>query len=59
MGIPSYFAHLCRNYRNILKDLKTVSKVNNLFMDCNSIIYDAVKSNNDYNPKIMMNMKKI
>lgn len=51
MGIPSYFAHLCRNYRNILKDLKTVSKVNNLFMDCNSIIYDAVKSNNDYNPK--------
>ena len=48
MGIPSYFAHIVRRYRNIIKDIKTLSHVNNLYLDCNSIIYDAVKRNGTY-----------
>jgi 5'-3' exonuclease len=48
MGIPSYFAHVVRRYRSIIKDVKKLSHVNNLYLDCNSIIYDAVKRNGLY-----------
>jgi len=42
MGIPSYFSLLIKNYPNIIKKyLKDVLKVDNLYLDCNSIIYDA------------------
>lgn len=48
MGIPSYFSKVVKAYRPILKDLKYLSHVNNLYMDCNSLIYDAVKNNPTY-----------
>lgn len=48
MGIPSYFTKIVKAYRHILKDMKFLSHVNNLYMDCNSLIYDAVKNNPTY-----------
>ena len=55
MGIPSYFSHIIRNYSNIIRNLKHFNDndmaLHHLFMDCNSIIYDSVRSveysNND------------
>jgi 5'-3' exonuclease len=47
MGIPSYFSHIIRNYNQILRGIsyfKNKEPLNNLFLDCNSIIYDAVYS---------------
>ena len=44
MGIPSYFAHIVRKHRNIIKpisSLKDSPKINNLYLDCNSFIYEA------------------
>ena len=53
MGIPSYFSYVVKNYPNIIRRyLKNKSsstslslipsfKVHNLYLDCNSIIYDA------------------
>jgi 5'-3' exonuclease len=45
MGIPSYFSYIVKNHSNIIKKLVNKSfQVNNLYLDCNSIIYDAVNS---------------
>jgi 5'-3' exonuclease len=42
MGIPSYFSYIIKNHPNIIKKyIKDVLKVDNLYLDCNSIIYDA------------------
>jgi len=45
MGIPSYFSYVIKNHRNIVKRLRG-SNINfhNLYMDCNSIVYDVVHS---------------
>jgi 5'-3' exoribonuclease 1 len=44
MGIPSYFVHVVRTYPNIVKLISELHKgVHNLYMDCNGIIYDAVR----------------
>jgi 5'-3' exonuclease len=48
MGIPSYFSHIVSKYRKIIKSMETILHVNNLYMDCNSLIYDAVKNNPTY-----------
>jgi len=43
MGIPSYFSFIVKNHSNIIKKLSATNiKVDNLYLDCNSIIYDAV-----------------
>lgn len=43
MGIPSYFSYIVKNHANIIKKLSSNTiQVNNLYLDCNSIIYDAV-----------------
>jgi 5'-3' exoribonuclease 2 len=43
MGIPSFFAFIVKNHANIIKKLKfNTLQINNLYLDCNSIIYDAV-----------------
>ena len=43
MGIPSYFSYIIKNHAKLLKKLsKNTIPVNNLYLDCNSIIYDAV-----------------
>ena len=42
MGIPSYFSYIVKNHPKIIKKyFKDVLKVDNLYLDCNSIIYDA------------------
>ena len=47
MGIPSYFSYIVKNHVNIIKKwLKNKMAINNLYMDCNSIIYDAVRTIN-------------
>ena len=43
MGIPSYFTHIVKNYSNIIKNVHACNNVNNLFIDCNSIIYDCIR----------------
>jgi 5'-3' exonuclease len=42
MGIPSYFSYIVKNHSNIIRKLSSNPiKVDNLYLDCNSIIYDA------------------
>jgi 5'-3' exonuclease len=48
MGIPSYFSHIVKEYRHIIKDMKSLRQVNNFYLDSNSLIYDAVKNNPTY-----------
>ena len=52
MGIPSYFSYIIKNYPNIIRNIGYFSNnkafsFNHLYMDCNSIIYDAVHSINN------------
>jgi 5'-3' exonuclease len=43
MGIATYFSYIVKNHANIIKKLKlNTLQINNLYLDCNSIIYDAV-----------------
>jgi len=42
MGIPSYFSYIVKNHNKIIKKLNI--KVNYLFLDSNSIIYDSFHS---------------
>lgn len=43
MGIPSYFSYIVKNHLQILQKVTCQTMpVHNLYMDCNSIIYDAV-----------------
>jgi 5'-3' exonuclease len=42
MGIPGLFGFIVKNYPSIIKKyIKDALKVDNLYLDCNSIIYDA------------------
>jgi 5'-3' exonuclease len=42
MGIPSFFSYIVKNHANIIRKLSSNPiKVDNLYLDCNSIIYDA------------------
>ena len=41
MGIPSYFSYIIKNYPNIIRKFKHCEPFQHLFMDCNSIVYDA------------------
>ena len=51
MGIPSYFSYIIKNYPNIIRNLQYVQSIGleHLYMDCNSLIYDAIR-NNEYDP---------
>jgi 5'-3' exonuclease len=42
MGIPSYFAYLMRHHKRILRAFDS-EKVDNLYLDSNSIVYDVVR----------------
>ena len=42
MGVPSYFTYLIKNHSNIIKKVSASFHVHNLYLDCNSLIYDAV-----------------
>ena len=51
MGIPSYFSYIVKNHPKIIKKYETnILKVDNLYLDCNSIIYDAY-SKMTFDPK--------
>jgi len=53
MGIPSYFSHIVKQHRAIIRPyLKGVEKINNLYLDCNSIIYDAVHNKDMFTEKL-------
>jgi 5'-3' exonuclease len=43
MGIPSYFSWIIKNHPDIIKKFSpNCMMVNNLYIDCNSIIYDVI-----------------
>jgi 5'-3' exonuclease len=43
MGIPSYFIYIVKYHRSIIKKFnKSEMIINNLYLDCNSLIYDAI-----------------
>jgi len=44
MGIPSYFNHIIKNHKKIFKKKSTFNKIHNLYLDSNSIIYDAMQN---------------
>jgi 5'-3' exonuclease len=45
MGIPSYFSFIVKNHASIIRKYNAnILSVNNLYLDCNSIIYDAVNT---------------
>ena len=44
MGIPSYFSYIIKNHMKILQKFgKNTLNVHNLYLDCNSVIYDAIR----------------
>tara|TARA_Y100001935_G_scaffold145155_3_gene119949 strand:- start:2130 stop:3773 length:1644 start_codon:yes stop_codon:yes gene_type:complete len=44
MGIPSYFSYIVKQHRKIVKKYDRKNMViHNLYMDCNSLIYDAAR----------------
>ena len=43
MGIPSYFSYIIKNHSGIVStSVQTI--IHRLYMDCNSILYDAYHS---------------
>jgi 5'-3' exonuclease len=43
MGIPSYFSYIVKNHINIIRKLSSNTiQIDNLYLDCNSLIYEAV-----------------
>ena len=43
MGIPSYFAHVLKKYPRVIKRISELPCINNLYLDCNGMIYDVVR----------------
>lgn len=52
MGVPAYFSHLIKNYPKIIRTVDNLKEVHNLYLDCNSIIYDAMYSLKENQPNI-------
>ena len=47
MGIPSYFSHIVKNHRKIIKKYaNNICTIDNLYLDSNSIIYDVIRELN-------------
>jgi 5'-3' exonuclease len=43
MGIPSYFSNIVKCHKQVIRKLSSLPMVDNLYMDTNGIIYDAVR----------------
>lgn len=43
MGIPAYFSHIIREYKSIIKNLQSHADFQHMFLDSNSIVYDALR----------------
>ena len=47
MGIPYYFSYLIKNHSLIISNIKFLNNnIHNLFLDCNSLIYDSLDFKN-------------
>jgi 5'-3' exonuclease len=46
MGIPFYFSYLIKNHKQIISKLESLNFIDNLYLDCNSIIYDSLDFKN-------------
>ena len=58
MGIPSYFSHIVKQHRSIIRNFineKKKDKIENLYLDSNSIIYDAFNNNNNLDEPQLIN----
>lgn len=60
MGIPSYFSHIVKSHRRIIKQFNRFFIVNNLYLDCNSIVYDVINkldlsNNSNINDEFILN----
>ena len=52
MGIPSYFSHIVKNHKTIIKKINRLKKnIDNLYLDSNSIIYDSLRKIENYTNK--------
>lgn len=65
MGIPAYFSHVVKKYRNIIKNISSIPVIHNLYLDCNSIIYDVIRQSkylpekrNEFENDVMVNICK-
>lgn len=54
MGIPAYFSYIVRKYPNIIELLDNI-KIDNLFLDCNSLIYDTYNVLQTNNQTLIIN----
>lgn len=52
MGVPAYFSYIIKNYPKIIRTIDNLDQVHNLYLDCNSIIYDAMYSIKENKPNI-------
>ena len=45
MGIPTYFTHIVRSHRKVIREIRgdSAEPIDNMYMDCNSIVYDALR----------------
>ena len=60
MGIPSYFSYIVKNHFNIIKPLNIYNiKTTHFYLDCNSIIYDVIKTIQSKNKNKIINNKNI
>lgn len=60
MGIPSYFSYIVRQHRKIIRPyIQKTEKVDNLYLDCNSIIYDAVHKEHSTSKNGTLNEEKL
>tara|TARA_B110001452_G_scaffold206981_1_gene177120 strand:- start:690 stop:2276 length:1587 start_codon:yes stop_codon:yes gene_type:complete len=49
MGIPYYFSYLIKNHKNIINKINNNINFNNLYLDCNSIVYESIVYDNFIN----------
>lgn len=49
MGVPVYFSHIIKTHNNVIRKINSNPiRLDNFYLDCNSVIYDAMyKSNGD------------